>query len=276
MSTSKSYKYIVQTKKAGHGTPIPTSTNHSNDKGSTMTSTSIYQSIKPTYLYIKQHSITKKKYFGKTTRDPYKYNGSGKVWTRHINKHGKEHIVTLWVSDLFYDTSIVDIALHFSIENNIVESNDWANLKLENGLDGGDTWSGKSHSKESNAKRSASMKGRISNKKGITGIYLHSEETKNKISAAKIGRTRSEEERISMRKPKSKCICPHCGQLGGSNNMKRWHFDNCKIFLKNEVAPVSATVSFYTNSSSSSTSKSTFSNSRSIASSDSISLEVNL
>ena len=22
-------------------------------------------------------------------------------------------------------------------------------------------------------------------------------------------------------------ICPHCGKIGGSNIMKRWHFDNC-------------------------------------------------
>ena len=101
-----------------------------------MTSTSIYTPITPTYLYIKQHSITKKKYYGKTTRDPYTYNGSGKVWTRHINKHGKEHIVTLWVSELYYDTSIVEVALKFSVDNDIVKSKEWANMKLENGLDG--------------------------------------------------------------------------------------------------------------------------------------------
>jgi hypothetical protein len=29
-----------------------------------------------------------------------------------------------------------------------------------------------------------------------------------------------------------KIKCPHCGKVGGSNIMKRWHFDNCK-FLKN-------------------------------------------
>lgn len=23
-------------------------------------------------------------------------------------------------------------------------------------------------------------------------------------------------------------ICPNCGQIGGRNQMKRWHFDNCK------------------------------------------------
>ena len=49
----------------------------------------IYNSITPTYLYVKQHSITGMKYFGKTTRNPIKYIGSGKYWKRHISKHGK-------------------------------------------------------------------------------------------------------------------------------------------------------------------------------------------
>lgn len=103
-----------------------------------MTSTTTYQEITPTRLYIKQHSITGLKYFGKTTQaDPYKYLGSGKHWVRHYKKHGKQHIKTLWVSDFYYDTLIVKVALHFSEENKIVESSDWANLILENGLDGG-------------------------------------------------------------------------------------------------------------------------------------------
>lgn len=30
------------------------------------------------------------------------------------------------------------------------------------------------------------------------------------------------------RGPPPQTICPHCGKSGGTNNMKRWHFDNCK------------------------------------------------
>lgn len=148
-----------------------------------MTSKTIYQPIKPTYLYIKQHSITKKKYFGKTTKDPYKYNGSGSYWLKHIKKHGKEHIVTLWVSNLYYDTSIVDVALYFSFENNIVESSEWANQKPENGLDGGDTSSGKKRTAEQNAAKSARM----------TGILQgpRSEEFGKKQSSRMIGIPRS-------------------------------------------------------------------------------------
>lgn len=90
----------------------------------------------PTYLYIKQHSITGKLYFGKTSRNPETYKGSGKRWLNHINYHGKEHVVTLWYC-LFYDQeSCTEFALSFSNQQNIVESDDWLNLQNENGLDG--------------------------------------------------------------------------------------------------------------------------------------------
>ena len=93
--------------------------------------------FKPTYLYIKQHSVTGKLYFGKTTQNPEKYSGSGLYWKNHITKHGKEHVVTLWYC-LFYDrVDCVAFARNFSIQENIVNSENWANLKLENGTDGG-------------------------------------------------------------------------------------------------------------------------------------------
>jgi len=92
--------------------------------------------MKPTYLYIKQHEITKLKYFGKTIKDPLSYLGSGKHWKRHIKKHG-EHIETLWYK-LFTDKKeLINYALNFSKENDIVNSKEWANLKEENGLNGG-------------------------------------------------------------------------------------------------------------------------------------------
>jgi len=93
--------------------------------------------IKPTVLYIKQHSVTGMKYFGKTTKDPYKYNGSGKHWRRHIKKHGKEYIITTRLFGPFTDKdALIEFALAFSRDNNIVESELWANQKPENGLDG--------------------------------------------------------------------------------------------------------------------------------------------
>lgn len=92
----------------------------------------------PTYLYIKEHTITGKKYFGKTTaKDPFRYLGSGSEWTRHIKEHGKEHVSTIWCQ-LFTDKDeLVKYALEFSEENNIVSSDAWLNLIPENGTGGG-------------------------------------------------------------------------------------------------------------------------------------------
>ena len=52
------------------------------------------------YLYIKIHTKTKLKYFGKTTRNVNRYHGSGKHWQRHIKQHGVEHVKTLKVWEL--------------------------------------------------------------------------------------------------------------------------------------------------------------------------------
>ena len=231
-----------------------------------MTSTSIYTTIDPTYLYIKQHSITGLKYFGKTTGDPYTYNGSGKRWKSHIKKHGKEHIKTIWVSELYSDTSITEFALKFSTDNDIVKSKEWANLIMENGLDGsplGMTHTnetkakisiakngkqGKPHTDETKAKMSAAATGRI-----------HTDETKAKLSSIKLGTTHTPETKAKMSidrkgsvppnkgkptseetkakqsaatkgipKPQKQVTCPHCDKVGGESNMKRWHFDKCK------------------------------------------------
>ena len=102
----------------------------------------IYSKFKPTRLYIK--SIERVdgsviKYFGKSTaEDIFSYTGSGKIWRDYIKKYGKHSIKTEWVSEWFYDKNILqEFALKFSSDNNIIESSLWANMKLENGLDGG-------------------------------------------------------------------------------------------------------------------------------------------
>lgn len=94
--------------------------------------------MKPTYLYIKEHSITGLKYFGKTYKQhPDNYLGSGKYWKKHIKKHGEEFVKTTWCQLFTDEKQLIDYAIKFSEENNIVDSKEWANLKNENGLDGG-------------------------------------------------------------------------------------------------------------------------------------------
>ncbi len=129
--------------------------------------------MKPTYLYLKQHNKTGLKYFGKTVKNPETYKGSGVYWNRHLEVHGND-VITVW-SKLFTDEQELNaFALEFSKNNNIVESNEYANLKLEDGLMGGDTGITEAGRKIISEK----------SKK-----YRHSEETLEKIRKARAKQT---------------------------------------------------------------------------------------
>ena len=170
--------------------------------------------IYPTVLYIKQHSVTKLKYFGKTTRDPLKYNGSGIYWTRHIKKHGKEYVTNLWVSEPYTDSdAIVEFALAFSLENDIVASSAWANMVNENGLDGATP--GRTGQIPWNKGILIGPNGR----QGIPSPLKGKPNGKQGISTGPNG---------PQQNPAPKVECPHCGKIGNRGAMKRWHFDNCK------------------------------------------------
>ena len=226
---------------------------------------SISMTIYPTVLYIKQHSITGLKYFGKTTtKDPYKYKGSGVDWIPHLKEYGSEHVITTIVFGPCTDSEVIsEFALSFSRDNNIVESKDWANRKIENGLDGAVKGApspkkgiptnkpspkkgkpGKPHSDESKQKMSDANRGKPARNKGVP----HSIKTKQKMSDAKKGRPSSLKGRPSSLKgrpspkkgkpsgkqqnpsgPRPKVECPHCGKIGGGGAMAQWHFDNCRM-----------------------------------------------
>jgi hypothetical protein len=53
-----------------------------------------------------------------------------------------------------------------------------------------------------------------------------SQERKDKIRAAKIGKKVSDTSKFHWER--ERIVCPHCGKEGIVSNMKRWHFDNCK------------------------------------------------
>jgi hypothetical protein len=172
--------------------------------------------IYPTFLYIKRHSITGLKYFGKTTGDPYTYNGSGKHWLNHIKKYGKEYIETLWISEPYTDSELIsDQAILFSKHNNIVESKDWANLKEENGLDG--STKGTSHSEETKAKVSASNKGKT-----------RSAEARAKMSAAKMGKLRKPFSEETKQKMSNKLISEETRAKISASGKGRTHSEESK------------------------------------------------
>lgn len=120
--------------------------------------------FKPTALLIKTHTITGLKYFCKSTNlsNLESYSGSGKYWKKHLIKHGKTF--TTGVVGIYYEKQrCVDSALRFSEEQNIVDSKEWANLRPENGLDGGarpDDYVFSDETKEKMAKSGGHMKGK--------------------------------------------------------------------------------------------------------------------
>lgn len=89
------------------------------------------------YLYVKTHRKTGLKYLGKTTQDPYAYQGSGIRWIKHIKKHGYD-VDTEVLLETNNNNDIRQWGEHYSVLWNVVESDKWANLKPESG-DGGDT-----------------------------------------------------------------------------------------------------------------------------------------
>ncbi len=213
------------------------------------------------YLYIKQHSITGLKYFGKTTNsNPFKYPGSGSYWSSHIKKHGKDFIRTIEIFGFDNQKLCTEFALKFSIDNNIIEEKingkkTWANLTPENGLDG--TIKGTKRSEQTKARISKSSKGRTWKVKDTSKISVSligksrsdetklkigrghkgkilSEETKRKLSEANKGYKHSDEAKVKMSKSskgRKQIIveCPHCNKIGGISNLTRHHFDNCKF-----------------------------------------------
>lgn len=84
------------------------------------------------YLYIKIHLKTGLKYLGQTTKDPFKYRGSGKYWKRHIKIHGYDVStqVLLATEDM---NELKETGLFFSKLFDVVRSKQWANLIEESG-----------------------------------------------------------------------------------------------------------------------------------------------
>lgn len=111
----------------------------------------------PVFLYIKRCKITGLLYFGKTIqKDPEKYLGSGTYWQNHIKKYGKENIETLWYCLYTSEDILEQFAKNFSISNNIVASNKWANLIIETGS----SYKPPPKTAEQIQKQKSSMKGR--------------------------------------------------------------------------------------------------------------------
>ena len=224
--------------------------------------------FQPTYLCIKQHSVTKKLYFCKTTKDHdamLKYKGSGDRWLSHLNKHRNEEIETIWYC-LFYDREEIEkFSLTCSNLWNIVESDEWANIIPENGLTGfpaglsfstlhtqhlseakqGRTWEEiygeegaalkrKQNSKPKGAMKESQRKNISEAKKGMNAPHNWNKKSRQKVRDKLLGIIRTKKT-IQKMKEAANIIktCPQCGITGSGPAMQRWHFNHCKSIKKN-------------------------------------------
>ena len=150
----------------------------------------------PTWLYIKQHNKTGLKYFGKTSgKNPKKYKGSGIRWNKHLKKYGND-VSTIWCELFINKEELIEFAINFSINNNIVNSKEWANLKIENGLDGNPKGIllSENHKKKIGEANKGKNKGRESPTKGLK----YGTESKLKMSAWQKGIPKSKNAKIKM------------------------------------------------------------------------------
>ena len=174
------------------------------------------------YLLIKEHAHTGLKYLCKHVASSFsdceKYKGSGIYWKRHLKQHGN-HVKTtcLFVTDDKEEFN--KVAKKFSLEFNIIDSKEWANLCAEEGQGGNTVVDFEEHSK----KTSIGLHNPIVRKKHLAFLKeqvkiiqpLAAKAAKEKLT----GISKSEKHKENMRG-----LRPHVNQTGSkNNNAKRIH-----------------------------------------------------
>jgi hypothetical protein len=147
------------------------------------------------YLYVKTHNITGLKYLGKTSQNPHEYKGSGKRWKLHLKKHGN-NVSTEVLLQTESKIELKETGIYYSLMWNVVESDQWANLKIEEGDGGGKCYN--HNSNKINASKGGMERARLirDNKIDATpwnkGVKIgpQSEETKKKKGASHTGMKR--------------------------------------------------------------------------------------
>jgi len=179
------------------------------------------------YLMIKKHNKTGLKYLCQTRRkDPYLYSGSGSYWKMHLESHGYD-ISTEILGTYENKKTLNEAGVYYSNLFNVVDSEGWANLRVENG-DGGDT--SKTDGYINGMKNRRSYSGTDNPNYGKVGSW-----------AGKIGPQLNKtwyndgtKELLTHKRPdgwingRLTFTCAHCGKVTNIVNYKRWHNDNCK------------------------------------------------
>lgn len=159
------------------------------------------EEFKPTWLYVKKCAHCGLKYFGKTTaKNPHIYKGSGTRWKFHIRKHGRHNVDTIFTRLFKRADRCERFALRFSRINDIVNSEEWANLTVENGISVGTR--GFKFSETQRVTLSEAHRGNYHTEETRLKISKNSSarrpEVRAKIAAANTGQKRSEESKARM------------------------------------------------------------------------------
>jgi group I intron endonuclease len=203
-------------------------------------------------IYSARNTINNKVYIGFDSNYPNRqriHKSASKnqdcKFYRAIRKYGWDNFI--W--EIIYQSTDKDHTLK-EMENYFINEYD----SFHNGYNstfGGDGCFGRVRTSEERLKQSIKTKGKpkpqtkehirkrtesrvINFKSGITPIPKLSEETKRKISLTTRGVSKpmSENHKKNLKchqNNTTKVDCPHCGKVGQLTNMKRWHFDKCKL-----------------------------------------------
>jgi len=217
------------------------------------------------YLYKKTHNKTGLQYLGKTVQDPFKYKGSGKYWVSHINKHGYD-VTTEILKECSSNTDLIQWGRYYSELWNVACSEEWANLKPEEGqgfafgefhpMKNPKTvekirrfQTGRKHTEEHKRKAALPKIGRKrpEHSKKLTGRKRPDQSTRMKTCQLgpnnhMFGKTQSPESNEKRRnsqlgeksgrygKKDPVFECPNCHKkVAGLGNFNRWHNSNCRL-----------------------------------------------
>lgn len=143
---------------------------------------------KKTYYLYHKISPLGLNYLGTTMQNPFEYTGSGKYWKNHLKAHKftSNDVKTIILFETLNKDELIKVGNHYSELYDIVKSELWANLVVENG-EGGSSGRIYSPSKETRIKIGKYRKGKTL-----------STESREKVRASKIGKSRSEETKTKV------------------------------------------------------------------------------
>jgi hypothetical protein len=202
------------------------------------------------YLMVKTHTITGLKYLCQTKRkDPTNYLGSGVRWWNHLSKHGKT-VSTEILRECHSKDELKKWGIHYSELWNVVTSNDWANIKPENG-DGGfakptqEMIKKRIETRKRNGTMNVSTPERISKgletkRKNGTMNVCNSETVSKRNATRKLKGTKhnpnspnSNAKRMNTMKENgtgfyARLVCYQCEKSFTKQNYSRWHGEKCR------------------------------------------------